>query len=160
MTIEQRLDRLERQNRFMKRAGAAVLCVVVVSAAGLFSASPAYSQTGKPIEQWKCYSLMDFFGDKEKVIVKALRYAIQEHIDGSFTLGEIHVAGQAYVAIFTVDGFDRTWDFGPMEAPEEGTVPVFRFVIRPDGAGLYYDFSDLGKGEKTTPSQTFKCVEK
>ena len=137
-----------------------LVTVAATLAVALLPAAAAHSKTGKPVERWKCYSPMDFFGGKEKVIVKALRYEMSKEIAAPFTRGEIHVAGQVYKASFTVEGFDRTWYFGPLEDLDADKPTVFMFSIRPDGIGFYYDFSDVAKGEKTTSSQVFRCVEK
>ena len=46
-------------------------------------------------------------------------------------------------------GLDRRWDFGDELA--------YAFIIRPDGEGMYYDFSEVDDDEKTGPSQHFFC---
>ena len=134
----------------------ALISLVLIATAALAEDETAAEL--RLVERWKCFSPIDY--GKEKVLVEALRYEIPEEMAVPFKVGDIHVAGQEYRAIFAVEGFNRIWFFGPQESLEEDKTPVFKFLINPDGSGYYYDFSDVGEGEATTPSQTFKCVDK
>ena len=63
--------------------------------------------------------------------------------------GEVLVAGVNYDADFVLEGFDRRWYFG--EDRE------YSFVISPEGAGGYYDFTGVKSGEEILPSRTYGC---
>ena len=54
------------------------------------------------------------------------------------------------LAIYERTGLENRWDWGP-----NGTD--YSFVIRPDGTGLYYDFSTVPKGESTKARAFYKC---
>jgi hypothetical protein len=58
-------------------------------------------------------------------------------IDADRTTGSIEVAGTTQATIYHVEGFNRRWDFGP----KKGGGYSYSFVIKPDGTGLYYDFT-------------------
>lgn len=127
------------------------------------AASHAGDQEGdhlRTIEHWRCYSRFDF--DQERILVEALRgELLEQRIPElpSASLGEVRVAGMSYQALFHVDGFDRTWTFGPAEELVADTTPHFIFLINPDGSGFYYDLSGVEKGESTRPTQTYECVD-
>ena len=70
--------------------------------------------------------------------------------------GSIAVAGTVHGADYSVQGFNRRWDFG--KAAENGVLP-YAFVIKPDGDAMYYDFSNSADG-KTSPSQFMFCKQK
>lgn len=66
--------------------------------------------------------------------------------------GSIFVSGVTKKSQFSVDGFDRRWNF---DLREDGYFS-YSFVIRPNGDGLYYSF--LSK-EKVGPTYIMKCKE-
>lgn len=49
-------------------------------------------------------------------------------------------------------GLDRRWDWSSGGGN-------FSFVVNPDGAGRYYDFSSVPLGEKTKPRDIYKCSQ-
>ena len=95
-------------------------------------------------EKWRCFAIFDF--SKDTVVVELTRRTADGAARGS---GEVSVAGFTHPALFRIVGFDRRWDFG-----EESS---YAFVVRPDGRGLYYDFSSAVDGTATA-SQSFNCV--
>lgn len=98
--------------------------------------------------------------------------------------GQISVAGVTHKAHFRIEGLNRRWDFGSdalegrlgdledrledlgkgsdfedlAKVLEDLIETNYAFIIKPDGSGLYYDFSRVGEGEGTGPSQRFDCV--
>ena len=97
-------------------------------------------------EEWRCFSTLDIFREKKKVLVRLTR-EMKRSVDlGS---GEVSVAGATYDARFEVAGFNRRWDFG-------GDMQ-YAFVIQPDGSGAYFDFSTVEDGGRTGPNQWFQC---
>jgi hypothetical protein len=54
---------------------------------------------------------------------------------------------------FEVAGFNRRWDFGPKSHPTQ-----YAFVIKPDGTGLYYDFST--GDEQSRASMVMECRQR
>ena len=87
-------------------------------------------------ELWRCkdneYS--------EDVIITASRNGL---------VGKIDIAGIVQWARFSVEGFDRRWDFEP-----DGLRFKFSFIIEPDGTGRYYDFT---QHERSRASQLYHC---
>lgn len=64
--------------------------------------------------------------------------------DGGFT---------GKTAIYGRNGLERRWDWGD----EYGK---YAFIIKPDGTGLYYDFSSVASGESTKASDVYKCYQR
>jgi hypothetical protein len=50
-------------------------------------------------------------------------------------------------------GLEHRWDWGP-----DGSD--YAFVIKSDGAGLYYDFSTAEPGESKKASEVYKCYRR
>ncbi len=86
------------------------------------------------IETWSCKGTDD-------VLVVA-------NIDKNRETGSINAAGIEHQTKFRVKGFNRRWDFDSYK---------YSFIIKPDGLGLYYDFSSIEEGEKVGPSLTTEC---
>ena len=124
------------------RTGVFTLVALIMLATYVVQAQESHNDV---IEEWRCFGATDFL--KEGVLVTLSRVT---PIGQDRESGEVSVAGVTYRATFRVSGFDRRWDFG------EGFA--YSFIIRPDGSGLYYDFSDVKDGGKTSPSQHFMCV--
>ena len=98
-------------------------------------------------EEWKCFDPYDY--DKKSVLIEAFRGKPYE-IEGKWTsFGVIKAAGSTSFGVFKVLGLDRRWNWGD----------EYAFVIKPNGDGLYYDFSNIEDGGTTSPSQRFNCVE-
>jgi len=47
-------------------------------------------------------------------------------------------------------GLNHRWDWGPNGAD-------YAFIIKPDGTGLYYDFSSVPSGEQVKAKDVYKC---
>ena len=50
-------------------------------------------------------------------------------------------------------GLERRWDWGPNDFD-------YTFVIKPDGTGLYYDFTTVKPGESTKAKEVYKCHQR
>ena len=117
-----------------------LIAVVLLIASG--TASAVAQAKAKPVEKWECKDYVE----PGKVLVTAT-------VDSGRTSGTIAVAGVTYTTAFGVTGFDRRWDFGPKEHPAQ-----YAFIIKPDGAGLYYDFSTGEHQERA--SMVLKCRQR
>jgi hypothetical protein len=100
-------------------------------------------------EIWECkdpYSNgeEDFFGNSKppKVIVTAKIISPNS--------GEIDVAGVTHTSFYSVQGFNRRWDFG-------NEANKFGFIITPTGDGRYYEFKD---DKSTTATLILECWQK
>ncbi len=107
-------------------------------------------------ETWGCYAILDT--SEKKVLVRLTRMELIDDDSGDVGLefGSIFVAGSEYIAMFSVEGFDRRWDFG--ESPGDDAVGERAFVIHPDGTGLLYDFTTAEDGEEESPERFYNCV--
>ena len=74
-------------------------------------------------------------------------YTLAGEVKGQVSLGSV-----IHDAHFEVRGLDVRWNFGPNG---DGSYD-YAFRIRPDGTGLYYDFSRSEDGT-ARPSQAFQC---
>ena len=101
------------------------------------------------IETWSCYDVVDY-SKKSPLVVLSRHKFTNNDTQETIELGEVEVAAVNYGSLFRVTGFDRRWDFGPEDRPTS-----FAFIIKPNGDGLYYDFTDSDEG--VSPSQFFKC---
>lgn len=95
-------------------------------------------------ESWVC---TETFYTKE-VLVMAITFSNKQ-------TGSIAVAGTVQSANYSVQGFNRRWDFGKEKA--NGVLP-YAFIITPDGTAKYYDFSMSADG-KSSPSQIMHCKQ-
>ena len=94
-----------------------------------------------PIETWTCTQ-----GLNTDVLVVA-------YVNKGRETGTIKVAGVTHNASFSVQGFERRWDFGLTKDKEY----TYAFLIQPNGTATYYDFSDVTKGKKTGPKILMSC---
>ena len=96
------------------------------------------------LETWRCYESADY--SIRKILVKLTK---RKYNENGFIVGTVQVAGVDYRSTFAVNGFDRRWTFG-----DDGD---YSFIIKPNGDGLYYDFSSVEAGETTKANQIFIC---
>lgn len=86
---------------------------------------------------------VDSYGASNKIVLVATMFPGE-------SIGWIDVADTRHLTTYRVTGVNRRWDWG--DGGES-----YAFVIKPDGEGLYYDFSFIEDGGTTTPSQLFIC---
>ena len=55
----------------------------------------------------------------------------------------------ALVTSYQRRGVNQRWDWGPNGE--------FSFVLKPDGRGLFYDFSNVREGETTNANDMYEC---
>lgn len=97
----------------------------------------------KPAEIWECQQ--NSYDNWKNILVVAT-------VEGDRRSGQIEVAGTTQVAAFSVQGFNRRWDFGTAEDPVR-----FAFIIKPNGDAQYYDF---GQESTTKPSNFMFCRQR
>jgi len=91
------------------------------------SATGSEMAQATPVEKWEC---KEFLADGWKTVL------VTATVESGRASGTIIVAGVTWYTAFEVQGFNRRWDFGPKDHPTR-----YAFVIKPDGTGLYYDFT-------------------
>ena len=112
-------------------------------------------------ETWECWDYVK--GRSGEALVTLLRQPIRRGGDGSkfdpdeivFEVGTVFVAGAKYHAIFSIDGFNRRWNFGAK--PGDDATGERAFVIKLDGKGLLYDFTEESSAK---PDDVFTCSQK
>lgn len=94
-------------------------------------------------ETWQCFATADH---RKTTVLFTL---VRRRRGGVETFSEVSVAGVNHLANFSVSGLNRRWDFDYNYA----------FIIKPDGRGLYYDFSTSDDG-RAKPSDFFTCQQR
>ena len=133
------LDRgaaIDAQNRFS---------VTPLDYAAWGTAAPAVAallldRGGTAQETWRCFARFDFA--KETVLFTL--YRLEGDASGLVSLPGL----SPHPASFRVAGLNRRWDWGDS---------VYAFIIKPDGTGLYYDFS-MSEDGTAKPSGFYECL--
>jgi hypothetical protein len=71
-------------------------------------------------------------------------------VEVGFVLYDGGVSG--VLARYQRQGLNQRWDWGPGGGK-------FSIIIKPDGTGLYYDFSSVPSGETTKANDIYKCSQ-
>ncbi len=96
----------------------------------------------RSLETWRCFDKTDL--SRRTPLVTLARLGKR---------GGVSVAGVDYSTDFRVEGLDRRWNFGEYE---DGWP--YALLIKPNGSGLYFDFSSSDDGT-AKPSQFFECEQ-
>lgn len=103
--------------------------------------SSAVPPGAKIVEVWEC---TDVFGSWSDVL------AVASIFEGR-NLGKIQVAGTTHITQYSVDGFDRRWDFGL----QKDETFQYSFIVSPNGSASYYDFRN--ESGSVNPSIYMEC---
>ena len=98
-------------------------------------------------EIWRCFATSDHNR-------KTALFTLTRKRAGNRDYGWVTVANAAHVASFRIAGLNRRWDFGD---DESGDSYPYAFIIKPDGTGLYYDFSTSSDGTANA-RDSFNCL--
>ena len=93
---------------------------------------------------WRC---KDFSRDSG-TLVEVGSFPHPDFADTGFILYDGSNAGES--TSYQRRGINQRWDWGPSGAD-------FSFVIKPDGTGLFYDFSTAKDGMKSKADDVYKC---
>lgn len=120
------------------------------------------------VETWDCKEFGKHNWEEKPVLVKASSILLRDSdiaslpnelkLDNLFKElkerkvrpGFVVVAGTSHNALYSVQGFNRRWDFGPSDRPGN-----YAFIIEPDGTGLYYEF--MNKNSLAKARQVLTC---
>ena len=97
-------------------------------------------------QMWRCFATNDY--NKTTVLITLARMR-----DCIWEFGEVSVAGTTHSASFNIAGLSRRWDFGS----DESSGNPYAFIVKPDGIGLYFDFSTSADGA-ARPRDFFECL--
>ena len=100
-----------------------------------------------PFEIWECRETFD--GDK--VLFEVGRFVNPDYPIGGFILYDGSSSGD--LTYYKREGLNKRWDW-------ETIGGSFSFILKPDGIGLYYDFSDVPDGEKVKSTDVYRCSKK
>lgn len=110
----------------------------------LLSCVEAHGQSKS--ETWRCQEgSQGYWREGAPVLVVA--------VHGEGDTGTVQVAGTEHAAHYSVEGFDRRWDFGPLT--DAGLR--YAFVIQPDSRARYFDFNFADAEGRAQPRQFFFC---
>ena len=55
------------------------------------------------------------------------------------------------LSLYRREGLNHRWDWGQSAN--------FSFIVKPDGTGLYYDFSSVPQGERIKANDVYRCTQ-
>ena len=95
---------------------------------------------------WGCH---EYFGSKH--ILLEVGILPNTDSDSPIRFGFILYDGghSGDFAFYQRKGINHRWDWGPNGE--------YAFVVKPDGTGLFYDFSNTPDGKSTTTNDAYKC---
>ena len=97
---------------------------------------------------WTCHD----YSNPEGILVEVGILEVSNMGFNGFILFDGGYSGE--FALYQREGLDRSWIWGTDEEP------IYKFVIKTDGTGAYYDFSSVPEGESTKPNDIFKCKQR
>lgn len=93
---------------------------------------------------WGCRN----YGQPNNVLVEVGIFSNPELSGEGFILFDGGDAGE--FAAYRREGIDHRWSWGP-------SGNDYSFIINPHGGGLYYNFSNVPKGESTMANDLYTC---
>ena len=105
-----------------------------------------------PFVSWGCseygYSRpIPDYGSGSRILVEIGRFEAASHSDVGFILYDGSSSGE--LTSYSRRGVNQRWDWGPNGE--------FAFVLKPDGTGLFFDFSNVPQGETTSANDMYEC---
>jgi hypothetical protein len=97
---------------------------------------------------WLCY---DYINEK-KLILEIGTFGDPELSGLGYILYDGGYIGE--LTYYRRNGLEHRWDWGGINDSS------YSFVIKSDGTGLYYDFTNVKLGESTKARDVFKCKKK
>jgi len=94
---------------------------------------------------WRCKDFVNSSG----TLVELGIFTNSTLSDAGFILYDGGYSGE--VTKYARKGINHRWDWG--------ANGDFAFIIKPDGTGLFYDFSSVKSGEKTKADDVYKCYQ-
>ena len=108
--------------------------------------TPYNEEKAGKLTSWVC---RDFINEG-KILVEVGTFSAPELNDVGFVIYDGGDSGEA--THYERKGINLRWDWGTKG-------PDFSFVLKPDGTGLFYDFSNA-RGETIKANQVFKCRQR
>ncbi len=141
----------------MKYTGPVVLLIALSGCASsplvAFRGPRTISLEGKSISEDKAGKFTSWvcsdYSSGGKTLVEVGTFSAQDLNGTGFVIYDGGNSGEA--TIFQRKGINLRWDWGPKGH--------FAFVLKPDGTGLFYDFSNAN-GEEVKANEVFKCKQR
>jgi len=83
-----------------------------------------------------------------RILVEIGRFEAASLSEAGFILYDGSSSGE--LTSYQRRGVNQRWDWGPNGVE-------FAFVLKPDGTGLFYDFSNVRQGETTSANDLYEC---
>jgi hypothetical protein len=97
---------------------------------------------------WYCY---DFLHEEKGILLEFGYFNYPEfNVIMGFVLYDGGNTGE--LTFYQRNGTDHKWDWGPNAN--------YSFVIKPNGTGYYYDFTNVEKGQSIKPKDLYKCYKR
>ena len=96
---------------------------------------------------WLCYAYSD--RDEKKLLLEVGTFGVQELNMLGYVLYDGGYTGE--FTLYQRNGLEHRWDWGGTNGTN------YSFVIKSDGTGLYYDFTNVKIGESTKARDVFRC---
>ena len=97
-----------------------------------------------PFVSWGCSD----YGSGSRILVEIGRFEAASLSEVGFILYDGSSSGE--LTSYQRKGVNQRWDWGP-------NMVEFAFVLKPDGTGLFYDFSNVRQGETTSANDVYEC---
>ena len=97
---------------------------------------------------------------------KLISWRCSDYVNGGRTLVEVGTFENARLSefgfilydggdtgettLYQRKGINQRWDWGPSKKE-------YAFIIKPDGTGLFYDFSSVANGATASPDEVYLC---
>jgi hypothetical protein len=110
---------------------------------------------GKPLYEYYDSTILESWNCTEPLGKEILVVAVRFRVEGdAHDQGAIKLAGTTQYGSYEVKGFDRRFDFGNSGDYKKPDY-IYAFIIKPDGTGLYFDFSK----ESSVQAALYECKQ-
>lgn len=106
-------------------------------------------------ERWYAVDPFNIFGDDVEDDIVRFQVGYFKDNNIGFILYEDETVGEE--AIYYRQGLELRWDWG-YDENDDSSWYRYSFIIKPDGTGLYYDFSTSEDGI-ASPREFYKCTK-
>lgn len=112
---------------------------------------------GKTFDKYTLWGCREYSGDK-RLVLELVKIEIPDNetpkeLQGTYVGLILFDDREDYAGgMYRREGINHRWDWG--EGKGKGD---YTFIIKPDGTGLYYDFTNVKQGGITKSKDYFKC---
>lgn len=100
-----------------------------------------------------CWYCKDFINEGP-IVLEVGHFGAPSPNEVGFILYDGGYSGK--IVAYQRTGLEHRWDFG-----DEGDESAnYSFIIKTDGIGAYFDFTNLSVGEQTKPKDIYKCYQR